>query len=60
MTGQGDMTLSEKTCDFNWIKEKKITIMVVKHWNRLPTEVIDVLFLGDRGGWAGEAVSTLI
>lgn len=33
---------------------------VVKHWNRLPTEVIDVLFLGDRGGWAGEAVSTLI
>jgi len=54
------MTLSEKTCDFNWIKEKKNTIMVVKHWNRLPTEVIDVLFLGDRGGWAGEAVSTLI
>lgn len=34
--------------------------MVVKHWNRLPTEVIDVLFLGDRGVWAGEAVSTLI
>jgi len=23
VTGQGDMTLSEKTCDFNWIKEKK-------------------------------------
>ena len=42
---QGEMVSSSKRVDFDWIKKKPFTVRIVRHWNRLPSNVVDALSL---------------
>ena len=42
------------------IRMKFLTVRVVRHWNRLPSEVMDVLFLETFKARLQRALSTLI
>ena len=41
-------------------KEKYFTIRMVRHWNRLPRDVVDALSLETFKAWLDQALSTLI
>jgi len=42
---QGEMVSSSKRVDFDWRKIKPFTVRIVRHWNRLPSNVVDALSL---------------
>jgi len=46
MIEQGEMVSSSKRVDLVWIKGKKyFTVRVVRHWNKLPSDVVNALSL---------------
>ncbi|KFO55136.1 hypothetical protein N302_13362, partial [Corvus brachyrhynchos] len=42
------------------IREKFFTVRVVRHWNRLPREVVDASSLEVFKAWLGGALSKLV
>lgn len=42
---QGEMVSEWKRRDWTWCKEIDLTASIVKHWNTLPRDVVDVLSL---------------
>ncbi|KFV55916.1 hypothetical protein N341_10337, partial [Tyto alba] len=42
------------------VRKKSFTVRVVRHWNRLPREVVDAPSLGGFKGQLDEALSSLV
>jgi len=58
--GQGVTVLNQGRVDLDWIRQKFFTIRVVKHWNRLPREVVEAPSLQAFKATLNGALSNLV